>query len=159
MNRFSDTSLKSDSFPPRQEQELESSTQQESSPDGEKVDQEAKARVGIDQEAKAEAGVGVEEEEEVQVQVVFETQDAFADAMMKKYRYTVEAYKLFREKQKALMAISFPGRCILAFGMVLFISVCAAAAFLFDWSQWMRFGFYVFMLVAIYLGAKAVHVF
>ena len=149
MNRFSDTSLKSDSL------ELESSTQQESdsspnldsSPDVEKVDQEAKAE--IDEEVKAEVQ---------QVQVVFETQDAFADAMMKKYRYTVEAYKLFREKQKALMAISFPGRCILAFGMVLFISVCAAAAFLFDWSQWMRFGFYVFMLVAIYLGAKAVHV-
>ena len=147
MNRFSDTSLKSDSL------ELESSTQQESdsspnldsSPD---VDQEAKAE--IDKEVKAEVQ---------QVQVVFETQDAFADAMMKKYRYTVEAYKLFRENQKALMAISFPGRCILAFGMVLFISVCAAAAFLFDWSQWMRFGFYVFMLVAIYLGAKAVHVF
>lgn len=147
MNRFSDTSLKSDSL------ELESSTQQESdsspnldsSPD---VEKEAKAE--IDEEVKAEVQ---------QVQVVFETQDAFADAMMKKYRYTVEAYKLFREKQKALMAISFPGRCILAFGMVLFISVCAAAAFLFDWSQWMRFGFYVFMLVAIYLGAKAVHVF
>ena len=147
MNRFSDTSLKSDSL------ELESSTQQESdsspnldsSPD---VEKEAKAE--IDEDVKAEVQ---------QVQVVFETQDAFADAMMNKYRYTVEAYKLFREKQKALMAISFPGRCILAFGMVLFISVCAAAAFLFDWSQWMRFGFYVFMLVAIYLGAKAVHVF
>jgi hypothetical protein len=146
MNRFSDTSLKSDSFPPR--------------PDGENVDQEAKAGAGVGvEEEEAIAGVGVEEEEEVQVQVVFETQDAFADAMMKKYRYTVETYKFIKEKQKALKAISFPGRCILAFGMVLFISVCAAAAFLFDWSQWMRFGFYVFMLVAIYLGAKAVHVF
>ena len=85
--------------------------------------------------------------------------EEYANAMMKKYDKPTKAYEAYTEAKKKLLAISFPGRCILAVLLGFFISTWLAAFYLFDIIELAKLGFYIIMLVLIYLAARALYIF